>query len=42
MLHLSSQEVMIGSNQKKKIWLSEYKGLRTEKCALQGRREVNI
>jgi hypothetical protein len=33
---------MIGSNQKKKIWLSEYEGLRTERCALQERKEGNI
>jgi hypothetical protein len=28
--------------EEKKNWLSKFEGLRTEKCALQGRREVNI
>jgi hypothetical protein len=33
MLHLSSQEVMLGSKPKEKIWLSEYEGRRIEMCA---------
>jgi len=40
-LHISSQEVMMGSNYEKN-WLSEYVGLRTERGALQGRRWVNL